>query len=282
MQDLIHIKVNDEDVDVKNGSLLIDALVDNNFNIPYFCYHKDLGTDGNCRMCLVDIDGQKRPQIACNTIVKEGMSVRTKNDTTKKLQKSILELELIHHPIDCPICDQAGECKLQDYYMDYDLHSSRLKFNKNKHGKKIDLGSNVMLDQERCVLCTRCVRFFPKITNTHELGVFKRADKSVISTFPGEKLKSPYSMNVVDLCPVGALTSKDFRFSQRVWFLKPFESICNGCSKGCNIFIDHTKLKDKDDEIFRFKPRRNTDINNSFSISNVEFRRIRIFKRIYN
>ncbi len=264
MQDIITIQVDGQEVNAEDGSLLIDLLKSNDFDIPHFCYHEDLGVDGNCRMCLVEIEGQKRPQIACDTPIKKGMSVKTKSKMTQDLRKSILELELLHHPVDCPVCDQAGECSLQDYYMEYGLYDSRLKFSKNKQGKKISLGSNVMLDQERCVLCTRCVRFFPKITGEHELGVFKRADHSVISTFPGEKLKSPYSMNVVDLCPVGALTSEDFRFSQRVWFLKSDESICSGCSRACNIYVDHTKLKDKDDEIFRFKPRRNPSINKAF------------------
>jgi NADH-quinone oxidoreductase subunit G len=259
----IKIKVDDKVVEVEEGSLLIDTLKANDFNIPHFCYHEDLGTDGNCRMCLVEIEGQKRPQIACDTIVKEGMSVKTKSKMTKDLQKSILELELLHHPVDCPICDQAGECKLQDYYMDYGLYDSKLRFDKNKKIKKVDLGSNVMHDQERCVLCTRCVRFFPKMVDDNQLGVFTRADHSAISTFPDEKLTSPYSMNVVDFCPVGAMTSKDFRFAQRVWFLKTFDSICGGCSKACNIFVDHSKPKNKEDTIFRFRPRRNVDINKS-------------------
>lgn len=264
MQDLVTITVNDKDIEVQKDSLLIDALKQNGFNIPHFCYHEDLGVDGNCRMCLVEIQGQKRPQISCDTLVKEGMIVNTQSDTIRDLQKSILELELLHHPVDCPICDQAGECKLQDYYMDHGLYDSRLKFSKNKAKKKFSIGSHVMLDQERCVLCTRCVRFFPKFTGEAQLGVVKRADKSVIDTFPDKKLDSPYSMNIVDLCPVGALTSEDFRFAQRVWFLDTDESICNGCSKGCNIYVDHAKLKDKDDEIYRFRPRRNEKVNKSF------------------
>jgi NADH-quinone oxidoreductase subunit G len=264
MQDLIKMKVDGQEIEVVKSSLLIDVLKSNGFDIPHFCYHEDLGVDGNCRMCLVEIEGQKRPQIACDTLVKEGMHVKTKSKLTSDLRRSILELELLHHPVDCPICDQAGECKLQDYYMDYGLYDSRLKFSKNKHGKKLSIGSNVMLDQERCVLCTRCVRFFPKFTGQAHLGVFKRADRSVISTFPGQKLNSPYAMNIVDLCPVGALTSEDFRFAQRVWFLSKDESICNGCSRGCNIYVDHAKLKDKDDEIFRFRPRRNNEINKEF------------------
>lgn len=258
------ISVDGRDIETKEGLLLIDVLLENGINIPHFCYHKSLGTDGNCRMCMVEIEGQKRPQIACDTPVKDGLIIRTKGEKIEQVKKSILELELINHPIDCPICDQAGECKLQDYYMDVGLYDSRLNTQKQKAKKHEDLGANVMLDQERCVLCTRCVRFTKEITKTNELGVLKRADYSVITTFPGRKLENPYAMNVVDLCPVGALTSKDFRFQKRVWFLVSDKGICDGCSKGCNIYIDHHREKYKDDIIYRYRPRFNEKVNGYF------------------
>ncbi|PID47197.1 MAG: NADH-quinone oxidoreductase subunit G [Proteobacteria bacterium] len=258
------IQVNGKFIEAKEGSLLIDVLLENNIHVPHFCYHKSLGKDGNCRMCMVEIEGQKRPQIACDTPVKEGQVIRTKGEKIDKVKKNILELELINHPIDCPICDQAGECKLQDYYMDVGLYDSRVETSKQRAKKQVDLGSFVMLDQERCVLCTRCVRFTKNITKTHELGVLKRADSSVIATFPGKKLDNPYAMNVVDLCPVGALTSKDFRFKKRVWFLQSDEIICDGCSKGCNIFCDHNREKYGDDLIYRYRPRLNEDVNGHF------------------
>merc|ERR1711879_21619 len=216
-------------------------------------------------MCMVEIEGQKRPQIACDTPIKEGMVVRTQGENIEKVRRDILELELINHPIDCPTCDQAGECKLQDYYMESGFYDSRVEVNQKVTARKrVELGSNVMLDQERCVLCTRCVRFCSDITGTNELGVINRADHSVIGTFPGKPLDNPYAMNVVDLCPVGALTSQDFRFQQRVWFLESFDAICNGCSRGCNIRVDHRKEKYKDDQIFRFKPRVNKAVNGWF------------------
>jgi NADH-quinone oxidoreductase subunit G len=247
------------------GSLLIDKLLDENIHIPHFCYHQALGKDGNCRMCMVEIEGQKRPQIACDTPVKEGMIVRTTGKNIEKVRRDILELELINHPIDCPTCDQAGECKLQDYYMLSGFYESRINVEAKNHARKrTDLGSNVMLDQERCVLCTRCIRFCSNITKTNELGVINRGDHSVIGTFPGKPLDNPYAMNVIDICPVGALTNKDFRFKQRVWFLETFDAICNGCSKGCNIYVDHRKEKYKDDQIFRFRPRVNKAINGWF------------------
>ncbi|SFZ97402.1 NADH-ubiquinone oxidoreductase chain G [hydrothermal vent metagenome] len=265
MSKMIELIVDNKKYSVKEGSLLIDLLIKEEIKVPYFCYHEALGADGNCRMCMVEIEGQKRPQIACDTLVKEGMEVRSTGTNIEKVRTDILELELINHPVDCPTCDQAGECSLQDFYMDYGLHDSKITIpEKVKHLKKIDLGSNVMLDQERCVLCARCTRFTTDITKTNELGIIGRGDHARVSTAPGRKLDNPYAMNVVDLCPVGALTSKDFRFKQRVWFLKTAESVCHGCAKGCNIFIDHNKMKYQDDVIYRFRPRRNDDVNGFF------------------
>ena len=265
MSEMVEVIVDKRAYNAEKGSLLIDLLIKAKIKVPYFCYHEALGADGNCRMCMVEIEGQKRPQIACDTFIKEGMEVRSTGENIEKVRTDILELELINHPVDCPTCDQAGECSLQDFYMDYGLHDSKISIpEKVKNLKKVDLGSNVMLDQERCVLCARCTRFTDKITHTHELGIIGRGDHSRVSTMPGRKLDNPYAMNVVDLCPVGALTSKDFRFSQRVWFLDAVESICHGCAKGCNIYIDHNKMKYKDDLIYRFRPRRNDEVNGFF------------------
>lgn len=264
MAELVKLTVDGKEIEAPKGGLLIDTFYKEDIEIPHFCYHEALGREGNCRMCMVEIEGSKRPQIACDTPIKEGMVIRTKGEKIEKVRKDILELELINHPIDCPTCDQAGECKLQDYYMEGGLYDNRVNTQKT-HGKKaVELGREVMLDQERCVTCTRCVRFFRDFVGTKELGVEHRTDHSVITTFPGMKLQSVYSMNIVDMCPVGALTSKDFRFNQRVWFLESFESICAGCSKGCNIRVDHRKEKYKDDQIFRFKPVKNMDVNGHF------------------
>ncbi|MFA6195847.1 MAG: 2Fe-2S iron-sulfur cluster-binding protein [Sulfurimonas sp.] len=251
-------------IECKEGELLIDVLINNSVEIPHFCYQQDLGADGNCRMCMVKIKGQKRPQIACDTFVCENLEVSTKNENINEVKRSILELELLNHPVDCAICDQAGECKLQDYYMDYGLYESHLSTPKTKKGKHIDLGSNVILDQERCVLCMRCVRFTSNITKTGELGVIGRGDKARVAVACGHELNNPYAMNVVELCPVGALTSKDFRFQQRVWFLDSAKSVCHGCSRGCNIFIDYNETKYSDEKVYRFRSRRNKEINLSF------------------
>lgn len=261
---MAHITVDGTLLEVTQGALLIEELLRHGINIPHFCYHPSLGKDGNCRMCMVEIEGQKRPQIACDTPIKDGMMIRTKGANIDKVKRSMLELELINHPIDCPICDQAGECSLQNYYMDVGLYESRLSTPKTHGQKRVDLGANVVLDQERCVLCTRCVRFTQKIAKTNELGVLKRADHSVITTFPGTQLSSPYAMNVVDLCPVGALTNKDFRFHKRVWFLKTEEAICNGCARGCSLYVDHHQEKYKEEMIYRYRPRFNEKINGYF------------------
>mgnify|MGYP003605647987 CR=1 FL=1 len=262
---LVNITVDNTNYKAEDKTLLIDFLIHNNIEIPYFCYHEALGADGNCRMCMVEIEGQKRPQIACDTFIKDGMIVKTKGEKINSVRQRILELELVNHPVDCPICDQAGECKLQDFYMNYGLHDSKVEQKQKVHHKKhVDLGSQVMLDQERCVLCARCVRFTSNVTRTGELGIINRGDHACVSVVPGMKLDNPYAMNVVDLCPVGALTSKDFRFNQRVWFLKSVNSVCPGCATGCNIFIDHSKEKYKDDMIYRFRPRINNDVNGHF------------------
>ena len=251
-------------IKVKDGALLIEELLANGIEIPHFCYHPALGKDGNCRMCMVEIEGKKRPQIACDTPIIDGMIIRTKGENIQRVKRQILEMELINHPIDCPVCDQAGECSLQNYYMDVGLYESRLGTPKTRGKKNVNIGSNVVLDQERCVLCTLCVRFTNDITKTKELGVLNRTDHSVIATFPGRPLSNPYAMNVVDLCPVGALTSKDFRFHKRVWFLESDDAICNGCSKGCSLHVDHHKAKYENDSIFRYRPKFNDKVNGYF------------------
>jgi len=216
-------------------------------------------------MCLVGIEDGRPPLVpACKTPAAEGMKVQLDTDQIKKIQRDVLEFQLINHPIDCPVCDQAGECSLQDYYMKYDCQSSRMTVPQVVKGKKMDFGSGVVHDQERCVLCGRCVRFCRQITETGELGIVNRTDTARVAIFPGRPLDNKYAQNVVDLCPVGAMTSADFRFRQRVWFLTKNKGICHGCSKGCNIFIDHNREKYKDDVIYRFRPRHNEQVNGYF------------------
>ncbi len=265
MADKIKLFVNGVEVEVESGKNLIDAIGAVGIEIPHLCYHPALGADGNCRMCLVGIEDGRPPLVpACKTPAQEGMKVLLDAAHIKKIQHDVMELELINHPTDCPVCDQAGECKLQDYYMSCDQTPSRMTVPQVTKGKKMDFGAGVVHDQERCVVCGRCVRFCRQITKTGELGIINRTDDARVNIFPGRPLSNRYALNVVDLCPVGAMTSKDFRFKQRVWFLKKAPGICHGCAKGCNITIDHNREKYKDDIIYRFRPRLNEQVNSYF------------------
>ncbi|MCP4338337.1 MAG: 2Fe-2S iron-sulfur cluster binding domain-containing protein [Desulfobulbaceae bacterium] len=265
MAEKIKLFVNGVEVEVESGKNLIDAIGAVGIEIPHLCYHPALGADGNCRMCLVGIEDGRPPLVpACKTPAQEGMKVLLDAEHIKKIQHDVLEFELINHPTDCPVCDQAGECKLQDYYMSYDQVDSRMTVPQVTKGKKMDFGGGVIHDQERCVLCGRCVRFCREITKTGELGIINRTDAARVNFFPGRPLSNRYGLNVVDLCPVGAMTSSDFRFKQRVWFMKKAPGICHGCSKGCNITIDHNREKYKDDLIYRFRPLFNEQVNGYF------------------
>lgn len=256
------ITIDGRAIEVAAGRKIIEIADDVGIEIPRFCYHPDLPIDGNCRMCLVEVEKMPKPVIACNTDATDGMVIKTVNTSAaiQEAVRGVLELLLVNHPVDCPVCDQAGECSLQDFYMDYGLYSSRIELDeKVKKRKAIPLGPLVVLDQERCVLCSRCVRFTDLITKTGELQFFNRGDHTVIGTLEDKPLNNPYAGNVVDLCPVGALTSRDFRFKCRVWFLNYTDSVCAGCSTGCNLRIDHQQ-----GNIYRLVPRRNVEVNRSW------------------
>ena len=265
MSRMVEITVNGIRIEAQEGRLLLPVLLENGFGVPYFCYHEALGPDGNCRMCMVEIEGSKRPQISCDTFVSEGMEVRTEGESIESVRRRILELELINHPVDCPVCDKAGECSLQNYYMEYGLYGGRVGRDEKLHAeKRVDLGRGVLHDRERCVLCQRCVRFCRDIVGSAELCVAGRGERSYITTVPGRKLENDYAVNIVDLCPVGALSSVDFRFKKRVWFLETTESVCHGCERNCSIYADHAQDFDGVERIYRFRPRRNDEINGHF------------------
>ncbi len=228
-------------------------------DIPHYCWHPKLSIDGSCRMCQVEVEGMPKLQIACNTRATDGMVVHTNLERVKKAQRGVMELLLINHPLDCPICDQAGECKLQDYAFEYGMPGARTEEPRRPAKKATDLGPTIVFDQERCILCRRCVRFCREVSKTGELGVFARGDGSLLEVFPGAELDNPYSMNVADICPVGALTTKDFRFKIRVWFLDDVESVCNQCSNGCNIYASRSN-----NHIYRYLPRRNDAVNDAW------------------
>lgn len=261
----VEIIVDERKIQVQKNGNLIDELKKHNIEIPHFCYHPALGVSGNCRMCLVEIVGQKRPQIACDTPISEGMEIKINSELTRKVQRGLLELEFINHPLDCPICDQAGECALQEYYMKHDLGDSRALLNeKVQKDKRVDLGSGVIHDEERCVLCRRCVRFTQKCTKTNELGVSGRGEHSHISLFANRTLHNDYAGNIADICPVGAMTLSDFRFKKRVWHLKRIKAICQGCARGCAVFADFYAPKDEAPKIYRFNSRPDSMVNGHF------------------
>ncbi len=253
---LVKCTINGVELEVKQGTTIIQAMYDNHQKIAHYCWHPGLSIAGVCRLCMVEIAGNPRLQIACNTVVTEGMNI---NNNSPKVQEAVkwgLDFHLINHPLDCPVCDQAGECGLQEQYMEFGQYNSEMAEKKQKKNKVVDLGPTVVLDSERCILCSRCVRFTDEVSKTHELGIFNRGDHAEIGTHAGKELNNKYSLNTVDICPVGALTSKDFRFRQRVWYLKDSETVCNGCSTGCNVKVFFNK-----EGVFRVKPKHNESVN---------------------
>lgn len=251
--------IDGREIEVEPGTTVLQAALANGIEIQYFCWHPDLPVDGNCRTCMVEVEKAPKLQIACNTVISDGMVVHTASEKARGAQRSALEFLLVNHPIDCPVCDQAGECYLQDNYMRYGLHDSEIELEEKVRKRKVvDLGP-IMLDAERCVLCSRCIRFEREVTGTNCFEFVNRGDHTEIATFRSRPLTHEYAGNLADVCPVGALLSHDFRFKMRVWFLEQTESICPGCSTGCNIFIDH-----RDGEAQRFRPRRNPEVNRSW------------------
>jgi len=253
--------------------------------VPHYCYHPKLPVAGNCRMCLVEFgtpvlgpDRQPlrnetgepiiqrstlpyepetpRGAIACATPISPGMEIYPSSPATRQMRESVLEFLLINHPLDCPICDQAGECKLQEYSLEHGQAVSRFGETKVHKPKQVDLGPRIMLDTERCILCTRCIRFTRDIAKDDALGILNRGGYNTLGAYPGRRFDNNYSLNTVDICPVGALTSKDFRFQMRVWFLRESKSLCASCATGCNITVGA-----RENRIYRFEPRRNDAVN---------------------
>jgi len=277
----VTINVDGKELQVPAGMNLIDALERHGIEIPHYCYHPRLTVAGNCRMCLVETgmpmrdrqtnqpvleaDGKPKigwgpkPAVACTTNCTPGLHVRTKTPMVKDCQEGVMEFLLVNHPLDCPICDQAGECKLQEFATDYGRGYSRFVEEKNVKPKRTRLGPRVTLDDERCILCSRCVRFCSEIAKDDVLGFIERGSHSTLTCYPGRELNNNYSLNTVDICPVGALTSTDFRFKMRVWFLKSVPSICTESSVGVN-----TLVWSREGKIYRITPRDNGAVNDSW------------------
>lgn len=251
--------IDGKELEVAAGTTVIQAATAVGIDIPHFCWHPDLAVDGNCRMCLVEVEKAPKLQIACNTQVTEGMVVHTNSPRAAEAHRTTLEMLLINHPIDCPVCDQAGECYLQDQYMDHGLHDAQVEIEHKVHKRKVVNLGPIMLDAERCVLCSRCLRFEREVTGTNLLEFKNRGNRTEITTFEGGPITHEYAGNLADVCPVGALLSHDFRFKMRVWFLEQTESVCGGCSTGCNMWVDA-----RDGEVHRLRPRRNVEVNKSW------------------
>jgi NADH-quinone oxidoreductase subunit G len=256
---MIKINIDGKELEVDPKMTIIQAAAQNGIEIPHFCWHPKLTVSGNCRMCLVEVEKMPKLVISCSTQVTDGMVVKTKSEKVVKARNAVMEFLLINHPLDCPICDEAGECKLQDYSYKYSTGSSRFQEDKIHKPKRIKLGPKVMLDVERCIMCSRCIRFSEEIAHQKVLTFTERGTHVVLTTFPGTQLDNPYSMNVVDICPVGALTNRDFRFKARVWEMSSTDSICIGCARGCN-----TNVWVRNNEILRLTPRENENVNSTW------------------
>ena len=277
---MVNVQINGVWHEIPKGTRVIEACEKAGSYVPRYCYHKKLSSPGNCRMCLIEMglpkmgpdrkpelgsDGKPiinwmpRPQISCAQDVSEGMGIRTDSPLAQECRKGVMEFLLINHPLDCPICDQAGECRLQEFSVEYGRADSRFLENKVKKPKNIELGPRVTLDDERCILCSRCIRFCQEIAQDDVLGFVDRGSHSVLTAHPGKRLENNYSLNTVDICPVGALTSSDFRFQMRVWFLKETKSFCTSCATGCN-----TVIGTREDVIYRQTPRENDAVNSSW------------------
>ena len=259
------------------GTRVIEACTQAGKYVPRYCYHPKLSSPGNCRMCLIEMgtpkmgadrkpelgaDGKPvinwipRPQISCAQDIAEGMGIRTDSPMAQECRKGVMEFLLINHPLDCPICDQAGECRLQEFSVEYGNEASRFLDEKVHKPKHVDLGPRIVLDDERCILCSRCIRFSKEIAKDDALGFVDRGSYSTLTAHPERRFDNNYTLNTVDICPVGALTSKDFRFKMRVWFLKESKSICTSCGTGCN-----TVIGSREDVVYRQTPRENNDVN---------------------
>ncbi len=277
---LLNVQIDGVWMQFPKGTKVIEACSQAGKFIPRYCYHPKLSIPGNCRMCLIEMgmpkmtpdrkpvlgpDGRPeigwipRPQISCAQDVAEGMGIRTDSPMVKECRQGVMEFLLINHPLDCPICDQAGECRLQEFSVEYGNSHSRFLERKVKKPKNVELGPRVTLDAERCVLCSRCIRFMKEVAKDDVLGFVDRGGFSTIACHPEKTLESNYSLNTVDICPVGALTSTDFRFKMRVWFLKETKSIDVNDGLGCNILIGS-----RENHIYRITPRENNEVNGNW------------------
>lgn len=239
MSPLVPIVLDGKPLEVEQGLTILRAAQQAGVHIPHLCFHTAFAPEGSCRLCLVEIEGLPKLELACSTVVREGMKISTQSPAVAEARGAVLEFLLAEHPLDCPICDKAGDCKLQDYYEAYSLSPGRFSESKSRKDKKVSLGRTLLLDRERCVLCSRCVRFLSEVTRTTELGVFERGARSEVGLYEGRPVDNNYSGCLAEICPVGALTDTDFRFKTRNWFLRRGDSLCPRCGRGCNIQVEY-------------------------------------------
>ncbi len=266
------LTINGKELEFEQGQTIIEVATLNGIPVPHFCWHPSLTVSGNCRMCLVDIEKMPKLAIACATLAADGMVVDVESPKAIAARNAVMEFFLINHPLDCPICDEAGECKLQDYTYKYNVGESRFDEEKQHKPKRVELGPNVMLDAERCIECSRCIRFCDEIAHENQLTFARRGDRVTITTFPGKPLDNPYSLNTTDICPVGALTSRDFRFKARVWDMSSTKSFCTGCSRGCN-----DEIWVRNNHVLRLTPRFHQEVNSFWMC---DYGRTETFKHI--
>jgi NADH-quinone oxidoreductase subunit G len=260
----VNIQIDGQALRVAPGTTVLQAAEEIGIIIPRYCYHPAFAPEGSCRMCLVEIEGLPKLDLACSTVVREGMKVWTKTPKVLQARKDILAFFLADHPLDCPICDKAGECLLQEYYDQHGQYPSRFLEPKEKKEKLIPIGKRLLLDRERCVLCSRCVRFLRQVTKTGELGIFERGIKAEVGIDEGVEIRNNYSGNLIDICPVGAITDGDFRFKTRVWFMKNGKTICPRCSRGCAVivqWVDGYPLRGNERKIYRIVAAPNPEVN---------------------
>ena len=258
-QELVTVTIDGMQVAVPKGTPIIEAAKQAGILVPHYCYHPSLPSPAVCRMCLVEVEKAPKLMPACATAVAEGQVVQVNSPTAKKAREGVLEFLLINHPLDCPICDQSGECELQDYTFQEGRPSSRYKEYAKRYNPVEDFGPDILYVPNRCILCTRCVRFMEDVADTPVLNVSERGDRAFIGIAEQQRLDHPWSGNVVDLCPVGSLLSKDFLHKARAWDLDKTASICPGCTQGCNISIDT-----RDEVVVRIRPRPNLEVNRHF------------------
>jgi NADH-quinone oxidoreductase subunit G len=256
---MVTITIDGGEIEVPKGASLLHVCLDNGAAVPYFCDHRKLDPIGACRMCVVQIEGQPKLATACTITTTEGMRVWTESPDVINAREGVLEFLLINHPLDCPVCDKGGECDLQDFSFYHGAGKSRFFEEKVKYPKPVPLSEKILLDMERCVLCERCVRYFDEVTEEGQLVLLNRGVHTMIGTFNGEAMDSPFQGNIMELCPVGALTSADWRFSARPWDMRSTPSVCHGCAVGCN-----TQVQTRDDRVVRYMSRDNPAVDDGW------------------